>query len=108
MFQVNLQNVTNGSVTTAPIHSCCQGNSISFWMPGGVDLEQLRLLFVSPVNTRNHMYYLRASRTPTGTITSANNISVGANQVEVTMTNTVSATVETIFIKSTISPYLTI
>ena len=66
MFSIDMQYYINGSVVKAPIHSCCAGNSISFWLPEGSQDQTLKLFFKSPVNNKNHLFYLKSSRTPTG------------------------------------------
>jgi hypothetical protein len=88
--------LTAGS-QTYPINvvSCCNGNNISLLIPPTTVATLFTLTFKGPVNTLTKTYFTDPSLTPTGTITSPANLTVGANTISFTVSSS-SATITSI------------
>ena len=104
-FSVDVYNPTSRTTTPASIIHCCQNNSIDILMPGGADSQMIQLKFYSAANSHSRNYFTYTTYTPTGVIAAPNNLTMipGSYEIQVNMTNNVSATVQGIELISTIN-----
>jgi hypothetical protein len=93
--------ITNG-VLTIPVNILsCSGNSISFIMPPAVSGTSFTITFTGPINTVTHTYSTSSYLTPTASITSPTNLTVGSNTITFAATNGIAASINNIQLVST-------
>jgi hypothetical protein len=91
IFSVSL--TTSSQTYPINVVSCCSGNNINLAIPPTIATTYFTLTFKGPVNTKTFTYTTSSSNTPTGTITSPANLTVGTNTISFTLGSSVSATI---------------